>query len=202
MKTMLQGNMCSCGKVWFSLLIPESEPSFCPFCGKKLEYDADQYNESQREFMENIQNGDSDLFKDGGKQLESKAQQPMKLVSKICNFCTNETYFEEIDANTANVCPYCAGDLRNNFQDQHQTMNDLKNALMAMLDMSELIGKTVSIKMRSLNPFNKPKDYIFLGMEQISLLLKLKDCHSGNNMWMSITDIKYIMEIESSTSTS
>jgi len=32
----LRGNLCSCGEMWFGLNMPESDPSFCPFCGKKI----------------------------------------------------------------------------------------------------------------------------------------------------------------------
>lgn len=194
MKTILQGNVCSCGGVWFSVALPESEPSYCPFCVKKIEQQ-ELYNEKKETHTKE----QLDSFPDEIKQNLKKAngQEKVKLITKRCSFCTNEVFFDENDAHKADNCPYCAGDLMN--VNEEPMLDELKEALMHITDLNELTGKIVSVRVKSINPFKKPKVCEFMGVDQLSLLVKLKDFNTGFITWISLNDIKSIMEVEYET---
>ena len=99
----LQGNICSCGKVWFSLDLPENEPNRCPFCNRKIEFDniLDEDDISQQ--LEN--NALPDTVHDNLDKAIGNAE--LDLVTKTCKFCTNELFFDKKDAEHAKYCPYC-----------------------------------------------------------------------------------------------
>lgn len=115
----LRGNLCGCKNMWFSLHLPESDPSYCPFCGKMLKMDGavgigndaimnegfdiepdEVYDFEKGEPYEIPEELASTL--DRAKDLTSK---DMRI--KICEFCKNEIFFNKEDAPHIKYCPYC-----------------------------------------------------------------------------------------------
>lgn len=192
MKTTFQGNVCSCGGVWFNLAIPESEPSFCPYCSKKIDQD----------ILEQGFSGQNMELPEGIKQGMPKAngQEDIKMTAKICDFCTNEVFFDIKDASRAVTCPYCAGRLVAVSQQmpmpmpEEQILKELQDSFMNIIDINEMLDKTVEITMKGSFPFfkRKPKVYIFGGMDQLSMMVKLKTIDKGEESWISMKDVKLI----------
>ena len=195
MKTILQGNICLCGGVWFNEQLPESEPSFCPYCAKKIDEvsscsdDETKYAEQNNTLPERIKENIS----------KANGQEKIRLITKNCTFCKNEVFFDEHDAPKAHVCPYCAGDLKNiapNKNEESEIFQDLKEVLLELTGLHELKDQFVSVKVKSWNPFKKAIQYKFIGMDHLSLLLKMIRVDSGHIVWLPLADIKSITELE------
>lgn len=194
MKTTLQGNICLCGGVWFSVAMPESEPSFCPFCKKRIDQ-AHRYSNGDTRQMMKSEN--SEILPENVKKNVPKAigDEKLKFVSKICTFCTNEVFFDEKDAHKAETCPYCADKLQDVIKEDSQIFNKLKEAFTGLMGLEELRGEYISVKIKSWNPFKKPLIGEFVTIDHMTLLIKIIEYGTGHIFWIPLSDIKRITEV-------
>ena len=206
----LQGNLCSCGKVWFSIDLPENEPNRCPFCNRKFKFD-DILDEDEL-----YQHMSDDVLPDSMNDGLNKVvgNEEMNLVTKICKFCTNELYFDKKDAEHAKYCPYCddflvyekeldsvnLNKLINGSPDDYNNATTGANPVDMFNDtnINELIDITVLVKFKSCNPFNKPVEYLFLGVDFITAQIKFMSV-DGSFVWRSLNSIEYIKTIKEKT---
>lgn len=105
-KKMLRANICSCGNIWFHEDMPESDPSYCPFCMREIET-----YESGEEYVDSYE--DSDLMDDIEKEDANLIENEVKNITIMleCEFCKNTIYLSESSAKKVKCCPYCKGKL-------------------------------------------------------------------------------------------
>lgn len=188
----IRGNICSCGEVWFCYDLPESDPDKCPYCKREIDkgevYNEDEIQERDQsdELPENVKSG---IEKATGKTS-------VKLVSKVCDFCTNELFFDADDAPKATDCPYCDGKLIS--VEEFQTLvtgkypeEEDKSFGVSGVDINELEGEMVFVKFKSFNPFNKPLAFVFGGVDPMSGMVKLIGLQK-EIVWVNIKRIKSI----------
>lgn len=199
----IRGNICSCGQVWFCLDIPESDPDRCPYCSRQID-SGEIYGEEDV----HQQTVDGVLPEEVSKNLgKATGDTPIRLVSKICNFCTNELFFDAVDAPNAVHCPYCDGVLVDteevlNVMDDNTSksldaMSDLTDELSEILggNMGELVDERISVKFHSLNPFAKEKTCVFKGIDLTNMHVKLLVEEDSSLIWVSLNEIKRITVI-------
>ena len=202
MEAQLQGNVCTCGEVWFTIMMPESEPSRCPYCGRGLDHGENYDPESDKE-LSNIPEEQQEMFEsDKCEESYKKATGgiDVTLVSKICKFCTNEIFFDDKDAPKAIYCPYCTDD-KGMLVDATEMSEILlggeptpQNSGIALdeLEINGMIDEKVEILIKSFNPFLKPKQYTFKGLDYITMIVKLQNIDDTSIEWIAFEDIKYI----------
>ena len=197
MESQLQGNICTCGNVWFSVIMPESNPSRCPFCAKALDggepynsmsEESDEFRES--EYQRLVENPNDASYK------KATGQSNISLVSKICKFCTNELFFDAIDSEKAKYCPYCDDELVTPAEFFHVTGMpsdpDINSQIMDDLEINELMDTEVTILKKSFNPFVREQQYIFKGLDYITMILKVINKTNNTTEWIPFDSVKYI----------
>ena len=184
----MRGNICSCGGVWFCHDLPESDPDKCPYCKRQIDSgeifeDSDiKEQDEQGQLPDNIKDGLS----------KATGQETVKLVTKACDFCTNELFFDEEDANKANHCPYCDGHLLNAEEYQAFLGGGQQDPNMLLgVDVNELEGQLVYVKFRSLIPWKKPLLYVFGGVDPMTMKVKLIGLLQEIT-WVDFSDIKSV----------
>jgi hypothetical protein len=189
----IRGNICSCGEVWFCYDLPESDPDRCPYC--KREIDDGEVHESANTERDMAEGNIPESIERGLGKATGKTQ--VSLVAKACNFCNNELFFDKEDAGRANACCYCKEgilmpvDLLDPgigdevFQDPN---------LVGGVDINELIDQMVAVKFKSLNPWNKPLEYIFKGIDPMTQMVKLQGT-GGQILWEHLESIKTMFKV-------
>lgn len=191
----IRGNVCTCSGVWFCYDIPESDPSRCPFCNRQID-SGEMYDEE--DVQEQSEQG---VLSDEIAMNINKAigQTKVTLVAKVCDFCTNEIFFDEVDSPNAQWCPYCDGKLveveefmkiSGKGMPSNEENVEFEDELSAILggNMGELVGELISVKFQSLNPFAKEKTCIFKGLDLATGMVKLKI--EDQIVWVSLHNIK------------
>jgi hypothetical protein len=199
----IRGNICSCGQVWFCYDLPESDPSRCPFCSRQI--DAGEIYDDE-DVQEQVQEGvlPDEISSNIGK---ATGETPVHLVPKVCGFCVNELFFDEVDAPNAQHCPYCDDKLMDADQfmqlagvekmpEDNQTQ-EFVDELTEILggNMGELVDERVSVKFRTWNPFAKEKTCIFKGLDLTNMHVKLQVEEDNSLIWISLNEIKQITVI-------
>ena len=192
-KIMLVGNLCSCSHIWFTLNLPESEPSRCPFCGKDLtkeelpDYESSTMVDDDRSMVtDDIQNKIDNINATDGEDLDIKT----------CNFCSNDIFISADDSENAVHCPYCDDGLllypdtpvgvdSDKISELLQIIEELANSA----SMSELVGHQVIIKKTRAN--SKPIDCVFGGVDRDTSFLSIQH-PDGTKEWMPLTEVKSI----------
>jgi len=187
----MRGNICSCGGVWFCYDLPESDPDQCPYCKRQID-SGEMYEDA--EVKEQQEQGQlPDNIKEGlGK---ATGQETVKLVTKACDFCTNELFFDEGDADKATHCPYCDGHLLNAEEYkalvQGNSVAQQDPNMLLGVDVNELEGQLVYVKFRSLIPWKKPLLYVFGGVDPMTMKVKLIGLLQEIT-WVDFSDIKSV----------
>lgn len=218
MEPKLQGNICMCGNVWFTIIMPESTPDRCPFCGRVLDiaepYDANTsddfiQNEKQQQF-------DAQAQSDTYKKTLGADKNNISLVVKVCKFCANEIFFDKKDADNATFCPYCDDNLvtpeeymrmvtgldpkvkiiTNGTTEPEPELEDISTQIIIdELEINSLVDSEVLILKKSFNPFVKEQKYIFKGLDYITMILKVVDLKNDSTEWIAFDTIKYIRKV-------
>lgn len=220
MESQLQGNVCQCGNVWFTIIMPESDPSRCPFCAKSLDMgeevdDDDSYGSDIAEI--GIPPTTDDMFDSGlSNALYNKAagNTDLTLTIKICKFCTNSIYLDDNDSDNALYCPYCNDtlvtptDFNNIISGDEHLLNlasisnyeldapsDVHSIISDELEINLMINQEVVILRKSLNPFAREQRYIFKGLDYITMILKLENIKNNSIEWVAFDTIKFIRSV-------
>ena len=141
------GNICECGNVWFHDDIPESDPSYCPYCGEVI-------NESLTENWENDNEYEDVLDQDEFDPILNKLNaNSSKMAVMKCNKCDNVIYVPIDDIKNAKHCPYCRAklepDVINKKKEEHSKLEQNSKS-----KLSILVGIPATIKFK--NIFRKP----------------------------------------------
>ena len=204
MESQLQGNVCTCGEVWFTIMMPESSPSRCPYCARMLDQ-GESYDPEGDNKLSNIPEDQQEMFESEKCEESYKkatGSVDINLVSKVCKFCTNEIYFDSKDAPKAKYCPYCTDDkgmlIDSTNIDDVLLDNIPQDGIIPLdeLEINKMVDDKVEILIKSFNPFSKPKEYIFKGLDYITMIVKLQNINDKSIKWIAFEDIKYIKKSE------
>jgi len=180
----LRGNICTCGGVWFCHDLPESDASLCPYCKVKIPrgeiYDSEDI----------AQQKEDGVLPEPVKNSIDKASNPNNnsFVTKMCKFCKNIVFFDEVDAPKAHFCPYC----EDRIVDVELPKEVMTEEPFLGLGMDELLDQKVMVKFKSKNPFNRAKQFIYAGLDPMSGNVKLIDERDESIVWRPIENIVYI----------
>lgn len=188
----LQANLCKCSGVWFNEDLPESEPSFCPFCNLKLSKPhLKGIDEITDEITPNYDIGK--IPSEGVVDLDK-----LKLTMKVCRFCSNEIYVGEECEQDAYFCPYCDDYLfgvgsSNLKQGNPNDAQGHDSTIHMGLDMNDLTDTRVMVLFKSLNPWNKPVEAIWGGVDVMSMRVKLLT--DTGIFWYALANIISVQEL-------
>lgn len=194
----LAGCICTCGGIWFNLLLPESDPSYCPFCNKRLEVE-DRSNLLDGEFEEDDLDYHTEAL-DGNRELMNGKVD--SLTVKLCDFCMNEIFFSKDDAGKAKYCPYCDNgrlldspdELNNNEApdaELTELINNLTDAVKKQCSVSELKDVIVNLKLEGVR---KPVMVYCNGVDGDNKFMKVLN-QKGITEWIPLDSIELISVI-------